>query len=77
MYDDIKAMATGAQSSELIGFALDQSNIENEIAAVSAVKDQYANGLQCGTYEDVDATLAQMLKEMRQAACYDTDHRRG
>lgn len=38
MYDDIKAMATGAQSSELIGFALDQSNIENEIAAVSAVK---------------------------------------
>lgn len=71
MYDDIKAMATGAESSELIGFALDQSNIENEIAAVSAVKDQYANGLQCGTYEDVDATLAQMLKEMRQAG-YDT-----
>lgn len=67
MYKDIQAMAEGAASTELMGFTFDQSKVENEIAAVAAVKDQYANGLQCGTYEDVDATLATMVKEMKAA----------
>lgn len=70
MYTDIQKMAEGAATSELIGFTFDITNVENEIAAVTGVTTKYAQGLQCGTFEDVDGTLAKMLKEMR-AAGYD------
>lgn len=71
MYKDIQAMSESATLSDLIGFTFDQSELENKIGAVTAVTTKYAQGLQCGTFEDVDGTLAAMLKEMR-AAGYDT-----
>lgn len=67
MYKDIQKMCENAEPSELISFAFDQSSVEDEIAACAAIIKKYAEGLQCGTYADVDATLAAMIKELEAA----------
>ena len=67
MYKDIETMSKGASGSELMGFTHDISNVENEIAAVNSAMSQYTNGLLCGTYADVDATLAQMKADAEAA----------
>lgn len=60
MYQDIEKMSKNASASELMGFTFDIAAVENEIAAVDSAMSQYTNGLLCGTYTDVDATLAEM-----------------
>lgn len=67
MYKDIEAMSKAAAASELMGFTFDISNVENEIAAVDSAMAQYQNGLMCGTYTDVDATIAAMKAEAEAA----------
>lgn len=71
MYKDIQAMSEGAEATELIGFALDESNLGTQIAACSGILSEYTSGLQCGTYDDPDAVIDQMLTELR-ASGYDT-----
>lgn len=71
MYTDIQAMSEGAEATELIGFALDESNLGTQIAACSGILSQYTNGIQCGTYDDPDAVIDQMLTELRGSG-YDT-----
>ena len=64
MYTAMQTEMDKAELSELLGFLLNQDDIQTEVAATSTVFEKYTNGLQCGTYADVDATIAEMMKEL-------------
>lgn len=67
MYEDVKEMSMNATPTDLIGFTFVTEDYTNEIAACTAVFQQYAAALACGAYEDVDATLAQAMSELEAA----------
>jgi len=61
LYEEI---AKDARRVPTAGFALDTTNITNEINAVKAVEIEYVNMLTCGVVNDVEATIAEMNKKM-------------
>ena len=56
--------AEAARANPAAGFALDDSKISNEIAAVVAVITEYSPLLCSGTAEDVEGTLAEFLEKL-------------
>lgn len=70
MYVNLKAVNDSAPASVLVGFVPDTTSIESEVAACAPVFEKYYKSIQTGDIKDVDATLAQVMKEAR-AAGYD------
>ena len=56
----ICGMVNTAEASPLMGFIVNNENVENQIAACTSIVKEYADQLRCGVVADVDATIAEM-----------------
>lgn len=65
-YDQILAMNESAKEAVTCGFALEKTNIETELANVSAIYDKYYIELFCGV-SDPEVVVPQMYEEMYDA----------
>mgnify|MGYP002518857977 CR=1 FL=1 len=55
-----------ADVSKVLGFTFDNSNVQTETAACTAVVDEYKKGLKCGSI-DVDKNLPEFLQKLKDA----------
>lgn len=65
-WNEVKKQNEEAASSSCLGFALDVSNIQNEMSNCQAVWQKYSNDLQSGA-SDPDKVLPQIIKELKNA----------
>lgn len=65
-WDQVKSQNESATASTCLGFALDISNIQNEIANCNTVWDKYKYDLQTGA-SDPDQVLDQCISELKAA----------
>jgi len=63
-YTELKEYNQTSPQSKIMGFYVDLSNIQNEYAAVEAVRVQYAPILRGGVANDVQATLNELNEKM-------------
>ena len=64
-WDTFKAYYGGASETEILGFALDPTPIENELLALANVGSEYGLGLNTGTI-DPAVKLPEFLEKMTQ-----------
>lgn len=69
-WDEVKALNEAAKPSVLLGFTLDTSSIQDEIANCSAIYERYKGELTTGTIEPAQGVAA-MMEEMK-AVGFDT-----
>lgn len=53
-----------AQGSDLLGFVVDISNVENQISACASIVEENYKALQCGVVDDVDAYCDTLLEKL-------------
>ena len=66
VWEQTKEWNTQGKFSKAYGFVFDPTPVQNEIAAVQNVYDQYKMSLECGLV-DPDETLPKMVEEMKKA----------
>lgn len=64
MYTTMKAEMEKAELSDLLGFTLNQDSIQTEVAACTTVFEKYMSSFMTGSFADVDASVAEMIKEL-------------
>lgn len=67
MYEKVEAQMRSAETSDLLGFAFDNSSVRNEVGACTTAMQKYIVELRTGAAKDVDATVAKMREEMNAA----------
>lgn len=67
MYKNICEMSNNAEGSPLIGFVPVTENVKTQATACASVITEYQNQLKTGHVDDVDATVAELLKKLEAA----------
>lgn len=66
-YDELSAFNDQAQNSLSLGYVFNGESVSSEIAAVNSVVSLYLPALECGMLPDVDAALATLNREVKNA----------
>lgn len=64
-------MVNTAEASPLMGFSIDISSVENQIAACTSIVKEYAEQLRCGVVTDVDASIAELKDKVNKQGMQD------